>query len=310
MPNTHRDIAVAALSAGAHVLCEKPFARNLQEALEIAAAARRANRLVTVGFNMRHMGSSAAVRRFVQAGHLGAPICARGWMLADDVPWWGRHYERAISGGGALASTAVHMIDLVRWMAGNPVPTTATASMATIFPRKRSHNAPSPEASGRYDVEDIVFGHVRFANGFWLSIEGTWMWDDPGGGWNYSFDLVGDRAQARLHPLKLTREAADGRIVEVATADADDVSFPESVDRELADVVAAVRQREPPLAPLQDALYVQAIVDALYASAAAGREVEVDTTWAEPAPSSPRAESTTQDLRAEPYLHAADRDPI
>jgi predicted dehydrogenase len=195
-------------------------------------------------------------------------------------------------------------------MAGNPVPTTATASMATIFPRKRSHNAPSPEASGRYDVEDIVFGHVRFANGFWLSIEGTWMWDDPGGGWNYSFDLVGDRAQARLHPLKLTREAADGRIVEVATADADDVSFPESVDRELADVVAAVRQREPPLAPLQDALYVQAIVDALYASAAAGREVEVDTTWAEPAPSSPRAESTTQDLRAEPYLHAADRDPI
>jgi predicted dehydrogenase len=280
MPDTHREIVIGALSFGANVLCEKPFARHLQEGLEMADAAAAAGRLLTVGFNMRHMTASTAVRRFVETGALGTPICARGWMLANDVPWWGRHYERAVSGGGALASTAVHMIDLVRWLAGNPIPTTATASMATIFPRKRSVAAPVPDAAATYDVEDIVFGHVRFAGGFWLSIEASWVWDDPGGGWNYSFDLVGDRAQARLDPLTFTRETGDGQLEQVASGTVGDVSFPDSIDREIADVVAAVREGRPALGRVEDALYVQAIVDALYASAAAGHEVAIDTTWA------------------------------
>ena len=59
-----------------------------------------------------------------------------------------------------------------------------------------------------------------------------------------------------------------------------DVSFPDSIDREIADVVAAVREGRPALGRVEDALYVQAIVDALYASAAAGHEVAIDTTWA------------------------------
>ncbi|MGB2712446.1 MAG: Gfo/Idh/MocA family oxidoreductase, partial [Conexibacter sp.] len=86
MPNTHRELAVGALERGSHVLCEKPLARSAAEGAEIVRAAERTGRLLMVGFNMRYMGATAAVRRFMDEGLLGDLVCARGFMLADDVP--------------------------------------------------------------------------------------------------------------------------------------------------------------------------------------------------------------------------------
>lgn len=274
MPDTHRDLAVAALEHGAHVLCEKPLARSASEGAEMVRAAERAGRLLMIGFNMRYMGATSAVRRFMAEGLLGELVCARGFMLADDVPWWGRHYVRAISGGGALNSSAVHMLDLLTWLAGNPLPLTATASMATVFPRKRAHGAPAG-AGEAFDVEDVLFGHVRFAGGFWLTLEAAWTYDRPG--WNYSFDALGTRGQAHLQPLELytERDGAAVRVLEDATEEPD---FTGALRDELADVVQAARTGRAPerLATGRQALTVQAVADALYRSAREGREVAVE----------------------------------
>ena len=247
---------------------------DVDQAAEMTHAAEAAKRLLAVGFNMRFMGSAAAIRKFIGDGGLGTPVCARGFMLADNIPWWGRHYVKEISGGGALAATAVHMLDLVRWLVGSPTPTTATASMATVFPRKRSLGAPAGAAVEEYDTEDFVFGHVRFDNGFWMSIEGSWVWDRPG--WNYGFDLAGDKAQASFDPLLFSREQ-DGALVELDGTAETDTDFPSSVEREIADVVTAVIENRAPTtaASAAEALVVQALVDALYLSAERGREVEV-----------------------------------
>jgi predicted dehydrogenase len=273
MPNTHRDVVLAALGTGANVVCEKPFATNVAEAVDMTRAAAEADRLLVVGFNMRFMGSTAAVRRFMAEGGLGTPVCARGFMLADDVPWWGRHYVKALSGGGCLASTAVHMLDLIPWLVGSPLPTTASASLTTVFPRKRTANAPAGLES--VDIDDLVFGHLRFDNGFWMSIESSWVWDKPG--WNYGFDLVGDRAQASFDPLGFSREDGRGGLEELDPGAPTDVDFSTSLGAELADVVTALRDgRRPELAAIaEEAVVTQAIVDALYQSAALGREVEV-----------------------------------
>lgn len=280
MPDTHRDIAVAAFAAGANVLCEKPLARDGAEGAEMVAAARRAGRMLSVGFNMRHTGAAQSIRRFVDEGRLGRPVCARGFMLADDVPWWGRHYVKAVSGGGALAATAVHMLDLLMWLAGSPTPVTASASMTRVFPRKRRAGAPSAEAAAALDVEDLLFGHVRFDDGFWLSIEGAWVWDKPG--WSYGFDLVGDRAQASFDPLTLMEER-DGELVAFGEDAPSDTDFPTSIRRELRDVVEALRAERAPLVTAEQALQVQLLVDALYRSASEGREVAV-TSVAEALP--------------------------
>jgi predicted dehydrogenase len=272
MPDTHRQITLDALECGANVLCEKPFALDASQAVDMITAAERAGRMLSVGFNMRFMDGALAMRRFVDEGRLGTPICGRGWMLAGDVPWWGKHYIKAISGGGALAATAVHVLDLATWLAGSPRPLTATASSARIFPRKRGEGAPSAEAREAFDVEDTLFGHVRFEGGFWLTLEGSWVWDEPG--WNYSLDLVGDAGQARMDPLRLAAER-DGAPVDVTGAASGGMDFPPSVARELADVVAAIREGREPLVRAREALVVQSITDALYRSAELGREVDV-----------------------------------
>jgi len=274
MPNSHHEIVLTGLGAGANILCEKPFAMNATEATQMTAAASAADRLLAVGFNMRFMGSATAVRRFIDEGRLGTPICARGFMLADDVPWWGRHYVKEISGGGALAATAVHMLDLVRWLAGNPTPTTASASTTRVFPRKRLEGAPTTASVDSYNTEDMVFGHVRFENGFWMSIEGSWVWDRPG--WNYGFDLAGDKAQASFDPLGFSGEEA-GVLTALQAKAETDTDFPSSVDREIEDVVTALLEKRAPrtAADASEALVIQALVDALYRSAELGREVEV-----------------------------------
>jgi predicted dehydrogenase len=275
MPNTHCEITLAAFDAGLHVLCEKPFAMNAAEALAMVEASRAANRLLAVGFNMRFAGSAREVRAFIERGELGTPICARGFMLSDDVPWWGKHYVRRISGGGALAATAVHMLDLVPWLAGSPLPTTATASMTTLFPGKRGAGAPSVEAARAYDTEDLFNGFVRFDTGFWMSIEGAWVWDKAG--WNYSFDLVGSTGHAHFDPLNLVGER-DGRAVDLTEGRPSDRDFPTSVAREIEDVVDAVRAGRPPAiaATGDEALVTQALVDTLYRSAEEGRELAVE----------------------------------
>jgi predicted dehydrogenase len=88
MPATHREIALAALAAGAHVLCEKPFAPSLDEAQEMVEAARAAGRLLTVGFNMRYTANARALHDVVRKGHIGAPIYGRAWGRAGDLALW------------------------------------------------------------------------------------------------------------------------------------------------------------------------------------------------------------------------------
>jgi predicted dehydrogenase len=277
MPNTHQEITLAALGRGAHVLCEKPFALDLEEARAIVKAARAADRIVSVGFNMRFTDNARALHELVAEGRVGAPLYARAWGRAGEPPWWGRHFEKEVSGGGALAATAVHLLDLALWTAGFPRPLTVSASATTVFPRKRRRTAPTPEAAAAYTVEDLVSAHVRFDGGFWMTVEGAWIWDRPG--WDYSFELQTEDALLEFDPLRVTVESEEGLVDATPQTERPidwAVDFPLSVGREIADVVAAVRDGGPPVVKAEEALVVQAITDAIYRSAQTGAEVEVE----------------------------------
>ena len=113
-------VTLAALSAGAHVLAAKPMAPSLSGAEEMLRAAQRAGRLLMVGYNFRFRDDAQVVHRFIREGGLGRPLFARAWSHEASVPTWGPHYIRSLSGGGSLASTAVHVIDLAVWFLGCP----------------------------------------------------------------------------------------------------------------------------------------------------------------------------------------------
>jgi predicted dehydrogenase len=116
---------------------------------------------------------------------------------------------------------------------------------------------------------------VRFESGFWITIEGGWTWDAPGS--ECRFDLVGDRAQASAAPLRFSAER-EGRLVDLTGGVTGDLDFAGSTERELADMVDAIRVGRQPLVTAEQALEVQAVVDALYRSATEGREVAVEQT--------------------------------
>jgi predicted dehydrogenase len=113
-------ISIAAVTAGRHVLVEKPGARSAIEAATVRAAARRAGRFVRVGFNHRYHPALQKARELVDAGALGALMFIRGryghgGRLGYDREW---RADPLRSGGGELIDQGVHLIDLSRWFLG------------------------------------------------------------------------------------------------------------------------------------------------------------------------------------------------
>jgi predicted dehydrogenase len=218
------------------------------------------------------MGSSRYLRSLVEREQLGRVVCMRAWCLDNEVPAWGRHYTRALAGGGVLMADAGHVLDLTLYVAGYPRPTTVTASTTRVFPRKRASAVP-PELHAAYDVEDHAGAHVRFADGSWLTLDLAWGWDAPVP--SYSFELMCERAGLLHDPLRVMREI-DGVATDVTPAGVADIDWDASVRHEIEAVVEAVGTGAAPIVAIEDALTVQAIIDACYRSALAAREVDVE----------------------------------
>lgn len=271
MPDSHPAIVVAAVHAGAHVICEKPMALDATAAAAMIAAAAAGRRLLTVGLNMRYMAAAGWLHRYVAEGGIGRPVHTHAWVYDTGIPWWGKHYVRALSGGGIVASTAVHILDLALYVVSYPPPVSVSATTARLFPGKRAVTAPDPAARAAYDVEDQVAALVRFADGSSLTLHAAWCHDRVGGG--AGFEIIG-AAGAVAWPLKVTAER-DGRPVELTPPDLPDTSWPDSVRLELADVVRRAGAGEQGLVTPAQALTLQRLMDAIYASAAAGYEVRL-----------------------------------
>lgn len=101
MPNTHAEIAIAAMERGASVLCEKPFTLSVQEAEAVFEAAGRTGRQVQLGTNMRYMPECRYLRNTVASGEVGSVVACKTWGCHFSPPVWGPHYRRRLAGCGA-----------------------------------------------------------------------------------------------------------------------------------------------------------------------------------------------------------------
>jgi predicted dehydrogenase len=268
MPNTHRDVALRAIGAGAHVLCEKPFAMNLAEAREIVAAAERNGRLLTVGFNMRFMAAAEHAAAAVERGEIGVPTLAIG-SLECGVPRWGSHLVKAIAGGGILATSGVHMIDVVRWVCGRPRPIAARAFATIWYPADQISQATVPDAITTWDGENFVDASISFSERLEFLMRADARLDRAGV--TYRFEVRGDEGLIEFDPFSSSYAHR-----EAGTRPTIDGVMQESVDREVADVVSAIETGSAPRVTSDDALIVQAVVDALYESAETHHEQAVE----------------------------------
>jgi len=181
--NTHREIVLAALDAGKHVICEKPLANTLSEAREMVAAARDAGTVNVVCFNYRRAPAVQLAKKLVDEGRLGEIRHWRATYLQDFIMdpsfpliW---RLRKEVSGSGALGDIGAHIIDLAQFLVGS---ISEVAGMTETFIKER----PLEEASaggglsasggtetGEVTVDDAAAFLARFEGGAIGTFEAT-----------------------------------------------------------------------------------------------------------------------------------------
>lgn len=179
LPNhLHAPVSLEALSAGKHVLCEKPMAMNSQEAAEMKARAEQAGRVLMVAQNNRFRGDAQLLKQLVDNSKLGRIYHAKtGWVRRSGIPGWGSWFTtKEHAGGGALIDIGVHMLDLTMWLMGSPRPVSVFGQTYAEFgPRHKGLSAwGRKNEQGCFDVEDFATALIRFEDGSTLSLDARW----------------------------------------------------------------------------------------------------------------------------------------
>ena len=298
--NTHREIAIAALRAGKHVLCEKPLANSVAEAQEMADAAREAASdgvFAMCGFTYRRTPALALARRFVQEGRLGEIRHVRAqylqdWLSDADAPLTWR-MDKSKAGSGALGDIGAHSVDMAQWLTGSDV-VGVSAIMNTFVPERPvggdlvglGGKGSSDGAKGPVTVDDAAAFTARFANGaigvfeatrFALGRKNAMRIEINGSKGSIAFDFEESNV---LHYFDGSDDqAAQGfrRIIVTEPVHpyvgnwwpaGHGLGYEHGFTHQVVDLVNAIAAGEQPRPSFDDALQVQRVLEAVEASAA------------------------------------------
>lgn len=271
--NHHKGPTVAALKAGAHVLCEKPMAGNAQDGAEMVEAAKKAKRRLMIGLNNRWGAAAQAVKSFIDKGALGHIYHAKAIATRRrGIPGWGAFTVKAQSTGGPLIDIGVHILDLTMYMIGFPKPVAVTGFVYDLIGTKKAA-AKLPDAwrwdNRKFDVEDYAVGLVRFEGGASLFLEAAWAMNQADE--QFNFQVLGDKGGAQLSPPRVYGEQ-NGYLTNLEPVGYQEVA---THREEIRLFLEAIRNgdKAPTPVPGEQALVVQRILDGIYESSARGCEV-------------------------------------
>lgn len=171
-PNdAHAEPAIAAAEAGKHVFCEKPLARNAEEAKSMLNAVQKAGVKHMVAFNYRFVPAIVQARKLIESGALGRifhyrAVYLQEWIIDPEFPMTWR-FKKDVAGSGSLGDLGSHVLDLARFLVGEP---TKVMGMTKTFITDR------PTGDGgrdTVDVDDAVTAMMEFDNGAMGTIEAT-----------------------------------------------------------------------------------------------------------------------------------------
>jgi len=167
-PNsTHKEISLYAFERGIHVLCEKPMARNTQEAREMLEAAEKSGVIHAINFHNRFYPVPHQLRNMVNDGELGQIYSVHGGYLQDcslydtDFNW--RMISQNSGKTRVVADIGSHWIDLAEYVTGQGV-TEVFAEFQNIYPRRKQKSADGCKEI-EVDTEDSAYIMLRFENG-------------------------------------------------------------------------------------------------------------------------------------------------
>jgi predicted dehydrogenase len=299
--DSHAEIAIAALAAGKHVLCEKPLANTVEEAERMVQAARDARAAGVrsmCGYNYRRVPAVAYLRRLVEDGRLGEirhvrAVYLQDWIVDPQFPLvWRLQRERA--GSGALGDIGAHIVDLAQYLTGQLV--TQVSALTETFVKERplpaestglSAGAGEPGETGPVTVDDAALFLARLSGGAVATFEATRFATGRKNG--LRIELNGSRGSAafdleRLNELEFydaDRPGLEQGFTRILVTESGHpylsawwppghiIGYEHSFTHEVRDLIEAVATGSDPRPSFEDALYVQRVLDAVERDAAA-----------------------------------------
>lgn len=274
----HKGATIAALKGGANVICEKPMAMNTAEALEMKKVADEEGKLLMIAFVRRFGNDADILKSFVDKGSMGDLYYAKAtYLRRNGFPggWFG---DKEYSGGGPLIDLGVHVIDLVRYLAGNPKPVSVYGvTYANLGPNRATGGQGWVSSTSglkfKYNVEDFASALVRFDNGMTLAVETSFnlnIKNDMG-----NIELFGTKAGAKIDPQIEFFTDMNNMLVDIKPAGDTALNFNGLFNREIAHFADCVRTGNPCRSTAADGVAVMQILDAIYESAKTGKEVSI-----------------------------------
>lgn len=276
LPNhLHAPVALEALRAGKHVVIEKPMATQAREAARLVSEARRRRRVLMVGQNQRFLPETQTLRRLVADGVLGDVYHARAtWVRRSGIPRIGSWFtQRRYAGGGCTYDLGAHLLDQALYLLDEFEAAAVTGRTHAKFgPRGRGdgswgHSEIDPRRP--FDVEDFSLALITLKSGRTVTLETAWAAHqaEPD---RSGTQLFGTEAGATTRPLQLFRPGRRGYLTEAL----DPRPLAVTPNR-MVHFVNVLLGREPLHVPPSQSFAVQRILDAIYRSAATGREVRL-----------------------------------
>ncbi len=267
----HLAPALAAISAGKHLMIEKPLDYTVEGTDRILEAAARAGVRVGSIFQARFGDAARSLKAALDAGRFGRMVLASCYVKWNRTPEYYTGWKGKLSedGGGALINQAIHGVDLLQWFAGMP-------EQVFAWTTQRVHDIES---------EDTCVAALRYASGAMGTIEAsTAVWP----GWSRRLEICGEHGSAVMEDDDITRwefreaRPEDGKIrgTRESASMGSGAAAPMAIKfeghlRQMQDFIDGIRDGRPFFIEGREARKAVALVRAVYESAASGKPVRL-----------------------------------
>lgn len=276
LPNyLHARVALDALRAGKHVMLDKPMATNARDAAKLVAEAGRRGVLFMVGQNFRFNLETQTAKQVVEGGGLGDVYHAKtSWSRRAGIPRIGSWFtQKRFAGGGCTYDIGVHALDRCLYLLGEfDAAAVSGQTFAKFGPRGLGNGAwgkSEIDPKAKFDVDDLSIALIKMKSGRTVLLEASWAAHGPLVDVNDT-QLFGTDAGLSLPPVRLFRQMRNGYSTEEVAP------LPPLVNtNRMVHFIDCLLGRAKPFVKPAESLAVQRILDAIYVSAATGREVRI-----------------------------------
>jgi predicted dehydrogenase len=274
----HAPLAKQALTAGKHVILEKPFAMNHAEAKQVTDLAAKKKLTFTVGMNQRFTADSQRIRQLTEKKFFGEIYHAKAyWRRRTGIPklgtWFG---NKELAGAGCLYDIGVHMLDLCLHTIDNFHPVTVSGQTYTKFGNRGLGEGGwgnSERTNIKFDVDDFASALIRFTNGATVTLDTSWACHQAANNLD-NVEIFGTEAGASLRPAKIFRYGTHP-LTRYETINLNKTPLPMPHQCRFHNFINHLLGKEKLLVTPQQALAVQKILDAIAKSSKTGKEIRL-----------------------------------